>query len=410
MRPIATDTHDFRIGVLVERQRAYGRRLCEGVAAYAGEHPGISLGMLEWSDLNDIRNVSRYDAFIVRVLDDRMEQSLRRARKPVVDVFYGKRRNGFAVADCDNAAIADMAAEHFISRGFRNLAYCGYNGINFSDVRCRVFVQAAEKVGCECHVFDKGESDVRDFSTNVVRGERYAPRADDAKAIRAWLKKLPKPVAVFCSHDLRAHQVLTLCREAGIAVPQEVAILGVDDDAILCAFTTPTLSSIDQNGLEIGREAVRLAEEMLLNPEARRNPPQTFVKPLRLNVRESTEVYPIDPPWLSDALVYINRNAAKGITARDVFEHVGLSHTTVALTFRQKLGVPVQDVLARTRLEEACRLLESGTTVTDTARKSGFASVQYFCRAFASARGMSPTAWQAASRNAMHGRMQNEDL
>ena len=136
---------------------------------------------------------------------------------------------------------------------------------------------------------------------------------------------------------------------------------------------------------------------MLHNPEARRNPPQTFVKPLRLNVRESTEVYPVDPPWLSDALIYINRNAAKGITAADVFAHVGLSHTTVGQTFRQKLGVSVQDILARTRLEEACRLLESGMTVTTAAHKSGFASVQYFCRAFASARGMSPAAWQAAN-------------
>ena len=397
MKTIATDTRGFRIGVLVERQRAYGRRLCEGVAAYAGEHPGISLGMLEWRDLNDVRSFSRYDAFIVRVLDDRMEQALRRTRKPVVDVFYGKRRNGFAVADCDNAAIANMAAEHFISRGFRNFAYCGYNGINFSDVRCSVFVQAAEKAGCECCVFDTGKSDVRDFSTNVVRGERYAPRADDARAIRAWLRKLPKPVAVFCSHDLRAHQVLTFCHEERIPVPNEVAILGVDDDAILCAFTTPTLSSIDQNGFEIGREAVRIAEGMLHNPEARRNPPQTFVKPLRLNVRESTEVYPVDPPWLSDALVYISRNAAKGITAADVFAHVGLSHTTVGQMFRQKLGVSVQDILARTRLEEACRLLESGMTVTAAAHKSGFASVQYFCRAFASARGMSPAAWQAAN-------------
>ncbi len=110
----------IRIGVLVERQRAYGRRLCEGVAAYAGEHPGISLGMLEWRDLNDVRSYSRYDAFIVRVLDDRMEQALRRTRKPVVDVFYGKRRNGFAVADCDNAASRTPRLDR---RSVRSLAF-----------------------------------------------------------------------------------------------------------------------------------------------------------------------------------------------------------------------------------------------------------------------------------------------
>ena len=387
----------YRIGVLVERQRAYGRRFCEGAAACANEYSDVALGMLEWCDLSDARHLSAYDAFIVRVLDDQMEQSLRRTHKPVVDVFYGKRREGFGVADLDNVAIGKLAAEHFISRGFRNFAYCGYDGINFSDVRRITFVREVERAGHTCHVFEAPKSDLDDFSENVVRGERYAPQYREARSMQAWLRRLPKPIAVFCSHDLRAHQVLTLCQVVGIAVPQEVAILGVDDDAILCGFTMPTLSSIDPNGFETGRKAVRIAREMLRNPDARREPPQVFTKPLRLIVRESTEVYPIDPPWLSDALVYINRNAAKGITATDVFAHVGLSHTTVGSTFRRKLGMSVQDMLARTRLEEACRLLENDLSVTDVAQKSGFSSVQYFCRAFAAAHGMSPAAWQAAN-------------
>ena len=243
-----------------------------------------------------------------------MERALRRMRKPVVDVFYGKRREGFGVADLDNVAIGKMAAEHFMSRGFREFAYCGYNGINFSDVRRTAFARAVEQAGFACRMFNSGKSDLKDFSENVVKGERYAPRSDEAKAIRSWLRKLPKPIAVFCSHDLRAHQVLALCQDEGISVPQEVAILGVDDDAILCGFTMPTLSSIDPNGFETGREAVRIAREMLRDPKARSMPPQSFVKPLRLIVRESTEVYPIDPPWLSDALVFINRNAANGIS------------------------------------------------------------------------------------------------
>ena len=371
----------------MERQRAYGRRLCEGAAAYACECQGISLGMLEWRDLENARSLSEYDAFIVRVLDDRMDRILRRTRRPVVDVFYGKRRAGFGVADLDNVAIGSLAAEHFISRGFREFAYCGYNGINFSDVRRQTFVCKVGEAGFVCHVFDAGKSDVKDFGENVVRGERYAPMADEAKAIRNWLRKLPKPVAVFCSHDLRAHQVLTLCQQVGICVPQEVAILGVDDDAILCGFTMPTLSSIDPNGFETGREAVRISHEMLQKNEVRRNPPQVFVKSLRLIVRESTEVYPVEPPWLADALVYIGCNATRGIMAADVFAHVGLSHRT-------KLGVSVQELLAKTRLDESCRLLRTGLSVTDVARRAGFSSVQYFCRAFAAAHKMSPATWQ----------------
>ena len=387
----------YRIGVLVERQWAYGRRFCEGAAAYACECPDLSLGMMEWRDLDDNRKLSGYDAFIVRVLDDRMERILRHTRKPVVDVFYGKRREGFGVADPDNVTIARLAADHFVSRGFREFAYCGYNGINFSDVRRTAFARAVEQAGFACRMFNSGKGDLKDFSENVVRGERYAPKTNEAKAIRSWLRKLPKPIAVFCSHDLRAHQVLALCQDEGISVPQEVAILGVDDDAILCGFTMPTLSSIDPNGFETGREAVRIAREMLCDPKARSVPPQSFVKPLRLIVRETTEVYPIDPPWLSDALVYINRNATSGITAADVFAHVGLSHTTVGSAFRRQLGVSVQDMLAKVRLDEACRLLKAGFSVTDAARKSGFASIQYFCRVFASAHKMSPLAWQAAN-------------
>ena len=391
-------SENFRVGVLVERQRAYGRRLCEGAAAYACECPDLSLGMMEWRDLDDSRKLSGYDAFIVRVLDDRMEQILRRTRKPVVDVFFGKYREGFGVSDLDNVTIARLAAEHFVSRGFREFAYCGYNGINFSDVRRTAFARAVEEAGLACHVFAARKNDPSEFSENVVKGERYAPRADEAKAMRSWLQRLPKPIAVFCSHDLRAHQVLALCQDVGISVPQEVAILGVDDDAILCGFTMPTLSSVDPNGFETGREAVRIAREMLRDPKARDIPPQSFVKPLRLIVRESTEVYPIDPPWLSDALVYINRNATSGITAADVFAHVGLSHTTVSLAFRQKLGVSVQELLSKTRLEQACRLLETDLAITDVAGRSGFTTTQYFCRVFAAAYGMSPTAWRSANR------------
>jgi len=388
----------YRIGVLVERQRAYGRRFCEGAASFACECQGISLGMLEWSSLKDPRSLSVYDAFVVRVLDDHMEQVLRRTHKPVVDVFYGKVRSGFGVADLDNVAIGNLAAEHFISRGFREFAYCGYDGINFSDVRRTTFVKVVEQAGHACHVFAPRKRDANYFNENVVKGERYAPPASEARAIRSWLQKLPKPVAVFCSHDLRAYQVLTLCRDAGIVVPNEVAILGVDDDAILCGFTTPTISSIDPNGFETGREAVRIALEMLRSQEVRSNPPCSLVKPLRLIVRGSSEIYPVDPPWLSDALVYINRNAAKGVTAADVFAHVGLSHTTVGSAFRQKVGMSVQDMLAKVRIEEACRLLQNGMSVTDVAQSSGFSSVQYFCRAFTAAYGMSPAVWQMANR------------
>ena len=158
--------------MLVERQRAYGRRLCEGAAAYACECQGISLGMLEWRDLENARYPSGYDAFIVRVLDDRTDRILRRTRRPVVDVLYGKRRVGFGVADLDNVAIGSLAAEHFISRGFREFAYCGYNGINFSDVRRQTFVC---KVGSESASRRAGFTSVQYFCRAFMAAHKMSP-------------------------------------------------------------------------------------------------------------------------------------------------------------------------------------------------------------------------------------------
>ena len=381
----------LRIGLLVERQRAYGRRVCEGAAAYALAHPGISLGMLEWDDLFSVSALEGYDAFIVRVLDDRMEKALRRTGKPVVDIFYGRTRDGFAVADLDNSAIANLAAEHFLQRGFRSFAYCGYEGVRFSDDRRSAFVRRVESEGFRCQVFPTPRLVIERFADAVVRSEVFSMTRGESRLLKRWLDALPHATAVFCSHDLRAHQVLELCRSAGISVPRRLAILGVDDDAILCGFTSPTLTSIDPDGSETGRAAVRLAVDLVSGRKASR----CLVPPKGLIARGSTEIYPGGPAWLSDALVFSHQTASRGIGPSDVFAYVGLSHTTVGKVFRRVRGMTVQDEITRSRLESACRLLlTTEFSVTEIARGTGFASPQYFCRAFASAHGVAPGEWR----------------
>lgn len=391
----------LRVGVLVERQRAYGRRLCEGIADYALAHPDISLGMLEWNDLSNAKKIADFDAFIVRVLDDQMEVALRRTGKPVVDVFYNRRRTGFAVVDLDNVAIARLAAEHFWSRCFRNFAYCGYDGIRFSDVRRDEFVAEVRGRGGVCSVYRTPSSVIHGFSDSVVRGERYALSGVEQRVLTKWLLSLRKPVAIFCSHDLRAHQVLEICQRNGIAVPGEVAILGVDDDTILCGFTSPTISSIDPDGAETGRMAARTVIRMATSAACRRCPPCILIKPSRLIVRDSSEIYPVEPAWLSDALIYIQRNAVKGIRASDVFARVGLSHTTVGRVFHDVCGSTVQDEILRVRLKEACELLvASSLSVREIATACGFASDQYFCKQFVASMGVTPSAYRAEKRRA----------
>ena len=214
----------MQIGLLIERSRAYGRRLCEGIASVSSECPDMELDILNWEDLLRLRKDNGFDAFVARIFDDEMARKFQMLGKPVVDVFYGKERDGFAVADLDNPAIARMVAEHFKGRGFKNFAYCGYEDVKFSDDRRDAFVQALAGSG-KCWLYRNPKGTMGNFADTVVKNERYSLDARENRSLLRWIRALPKPVAVFCSHDLRAHQVLCLCKANGINV------LGIGDCA-----------------------------------------------------------------------------------------------------------------------------------------------------------------------------------
>ena len=172
-----------------------------------------------------------------------------------------------------------------------------------SDSRMFVGMNLSRKGGAV--VVSAAFIELRRPSSIVVRGERYALSGVEQRVLPKWLLNLKQPVAIFCSHDLRAHQVLEICQRNGIAVPGEVAILGVDDDTILCGFTSPTISSIDPDGAETGHMAAQTVIRMATNAACRRCPSCILIKPSRLIVRDSSEIYPVEPAWLSDALIYI---------------------------------------------------------------------------------------------------------
>lgn len=363
---------------------------CEGVADYAQSKGDWALTFVD----NLKGDLSGFDGFIFRLMDDASAARLRQLGKPVVDVFFNKKSEGFGVADPDNVRIAQLAVSHFLTRKFVNFAFCGFDTINFSDARRKAFVRclALNRYGCDC--YRTPERAIASFSRNVIKNERIG-EIEDADELCAWVRGLPRPCAVFCCHDLRAYQLSKVCREAGLKVPQDIAILGVDDDRLLCTFTTPMLSSVDPNAFGVGRAAAQVLDEMMSHARARANPPVRLVAPTGVVTRASTEVYPVDPPWISDALVFIRRNVARKLSASDVFTHLGLSHTLVEKTFRTVLDSTVQKEIQKCRLEEAEHLLmTTELPVVRIAGLSGFASAQYFCRGFAAAYGVSPQVYR----------------
>ena len=189
------------------------------------------------------------------------------------------------------------------------------------------------------------------------------------------------------------------CRAAGRRIPDEIAVLGVDDDPIFCNFTDPRLSSVDPDAAAVGRAALLALREDILGRRRVKSPAPRFVRPRGLTVRESTDVFHYEPKWLGDALGFIHRNIAANLSAEDVFRHVGKSHTLVDRAFRTALGTSVQKEIMRARLDEARRLLAStALPMADVARLAGFARVQYFCNSFAAEMGCTPTEYRLRHR------------
>ena len=389
-----------RIAVAAERASAYGRNFICGVAEVAERHPEWSLELIDPAAAAAKASFD-YDGWICRVTDKRMAHALKRSGCPVVDCLCAVETPGFASVKTDADEIGRLAAEHLVKHRFSNFAFCGYRRIPFSDRRRNAFAAVLAETDRDVSIYRPTFNSKNRFGSDFLLGTRVES-PPDAEDLATWLKRLPKPVGVFCCDDLRASQLMMLCRETGFSVPDDVAILGVDDDPIYCTFSTPRLSSIDPDATEIGRVAALTLAKMMEDAYQADSPPQLTIPPKGIVARESTNTYPNAPRWFADAISFIRDNAAKGISASDVFHHVGFSRTLVEDVFRKSGSASVQKLIAQARIDEAKRLLDTTTLpVKEVASLSGFSTLEYLSRAFAAATGVSPSAWRERNvRNA----------
>lgn len=393
-----TRTRAPKVGVLVELTRQFGRDLCQGISAFANETDAFTPAFVTPEVLRRKSELQTFDGFIARVMNDEIASTLAALGKPVVDVYYDKPRPGFAIVKTNHSRVGRLAAEHFISRHFTNFAFCGSAGGRFSTYCLLAFRRALKSRGFDCRFYQPRSAAQYTFDNSVLINEKLN-RATDAKALTRWVRSLPKPVAVFCPNDLRAWQLLHVCNECGILVPLDVALLGLDNDAIVCGFSNPTISSIDPDTPAIGRMAARTVVEMMGDADFRKKTPIRQIAPNAVVTRASSEMFPLEPTWLSDALVFMRKHVAERLSASDVFRYLGLSHTVVDATFRKVLNTTVQREIILARMEEATRLLEaSPLTAVQIADRCGFASASYFVKSFTDAHGITPLAWRKAHR------------
>jgi LacI family transcriptional regulator len=380
-------TQRRKVALLVETSNAYGRELLHGVRAWGREQHAWSMRLSEhgrgagvppW--LRDWRG----DGIVARVEHPAMAAALRRTGVPVVDVSATLATPVFPRVVTDSAAATQLAAVHLRERGLRSFAYCGDARFRWSLQRGRFFAEQ-----------------VRAMGGTVVHFPQPPRRSEEAElaAMVAWLRALPKPVGVLACYDVRGQQVLEACHEAGLAVPDEVAVIGVHNDELLCDLCDPPLSSVIPDARRAGYEAAALLARMM---RGERVPVTTrAIEPLGVAARQSTDLVAVADARVAAAVRFIRGNALRGIDVRDVLRAVPMSRTLLEQKFKQILGHTPHAQIQRVRLERAKALLATTElSVGAIAERVGIAHAEYLSVAFRRATGMAPREYRARHRAA----------
>jgi LacI family transcriptional regulator len=384
-----------RVALLIESSRAYGRGLLLGVAKFVREHGRWSIFLQERS-LGDVSpswlQDWEGDGIIARVENRPMAEAIRRLGLPAVDVRYLLPKLKMPSIRTDDEAVARVASEHLLERGFRHFAFCGFDGADYSDIRRNSFAERIAEAGFRCHTFEDPQKPRR---ASTLEYEEHGLKYEDLVA--SWLKGLPKPIGLMACNDIRGQQVLNACRAIGVAVPDEVAVIGVDNDEVLCDLSDPPLTSVVPNTERIGYEAAALLNRMMAGARAPKHP--IFIEPAGIVTRRSTEVLAIEDRHIAAAIRFIREHASEGIDVSDVLRAVPLSRSTLERRFARALGRSPKDEILRVRLNRAKQLLaQTDFSLAMVAEKVGFEHTEYLSVIFKKKTGLTPGQFRAQSR------------
>ena len=365
-----------QVAVLVDTSRSYGRDIVRGIRRYAAERGPWSL-FLEPRDLRSrfpawLENWSG-DGILARTVDEELMERLKATGLPVIELRTSVLEHPFPFVGMDNEQVGSRVAEHFRNRGFRRFACCLDRAEKFYLQRIERFQAALRELGFDCDVF---ESEAKQWDDHQHR-------------LADWLAALPKPVAVFACHDQLGFWVLDAARRAGIAVPEELAVVGAENDKMLCETSWPPLSSVQLRGKAVGHEAARLLEAWMSKGE--RPIKETLLPPGDIAVRQSSDIVAVEDPRIAAALRFIRQNATSAIGEEDVMRAAALSRTVLERRMKALIGRAPGEEINRVRFARVERLLaETDFTLDEIAARTGFAHTQYMAEAFRKRAGITP--------------------
>ncbi|MBQ3807384.1 MAG: substrate-binding domain-containing protein [Kiritimatiellae bacterium] len=368
---------------------SYTPRILSGIAEYMQKRCGFVLQNISFTEIISDSLNRRFDGIIINLCAEntrKLLNTLNGTKLPIVDTSAEVEDPALIRVDIDLVREGTMAAEWFLRRGFRNLAYCGFHGVAtypFSDILEGAFAAVAKRADCQYMTFNMPPVTGKDKQyIRIVQ-----------RALDKWVATLPPRTAVFCIQDRRAVMLTQACLTCGRAVPDDIAIMGRTNDITTCVCASVPISSIDENLEGQGYAAMRILAEAIEHPVAPKLRPVFRVPPLGIVERESTVVYPVDPPFLAKALLLLDENMEHPVSATELAKEVGVSSTTLRTAFRKVLGTSLGKYALSVRMREAKRLMmEERFSVKEIATKMGFSSQAYFSAAYRAFYGHPPSA------------------
>ncbi|HEX7446394.1 MAG TPA: DNA-binding transcriptional regulator [Pirellulales bacterium] len=378
----------LRIGLVLGYGLAFYRDILHGVKTLAAERPHWVLTPIA-PDRRALNSplVKTQHGFIAHVFTPELAAGLRALRKPVVNVSGVLPELRFPRVVVDHQAVGRLAAEHLLERGLRHFAFVGYVEHAFSLGREAGFRSQIERLGHRVAVFHD-----RVRRPSELNGLwRWNP------SLLTWLKSLPTPVGILTSNDSQGVQVSEYCRHLGLHVPDQVAMVGVDDDDLLCDLARPSLSSVQLPGPRIGYEAAVMLERLIRRQRLETS--RLELPPVRLVVRQSSDIQAIGDGDVSAAVRYIRDHASEAIDVGDVVRAVAASRRSLERRFRRHLQRGIGQEIRRAHLERAKALLaDTDMPMSLVAVRAGFTDSRQLSIVFRQETGSTPTHFRRQHR------------
>jgi len=377
-----------KVILMIDASRAYCRQLLRGIAKYSRFHgpwvfdrkPPYYRRPADW--LRALSRRQRLDADgIIMVEQEHPEQIAAMGLPMIASPYVEERIAGVPNIIGDTQKMGEMAAEHLLERGFRQFAYCGFEDMFGARSRGESFRKTIAAAGFETHFYEQPRARVK--------------RAweDEQNLMADWLKSLPKPVGVMTCTDDRSQDVIEACKIAGLHAPEQVAVIGVDNDELVCELSNPPLSSIALNAERAGYEAAELLDRMMSGEKCADK--DIIVEPTHVVTRQSTDILAIEDSDVGAAVRFIRQHARLPIQVSDVVEAAALSRRGLEVRFKRIVGRSIHEEIKRCRIEQLeTMLLETDLSISRLATVFDYPGVEKLSRYFQREKGLTPLAYR----------------